>query len=49
MHIWIVLAAFALAAVTPYLGAPAGSDDVAQVAVPFDEGAEDDDEDERPA
>ena len=26
MHIWIVLAAFALCAVTPYLGAPSRSD-----------------------
>ena len=30
MHIWIVLAAFALAAVTPYLGAP-NRTDVAQM------------------
>lgn len=26
MHVWIVLAAFALAAVTPYISVPAGSD-----------------------
>lgn len=30
MHIWIVLAAFALAAVTPYIGTPTRSD-VAQM------------------
>ena len=30
MHIWIVLAAFALAAVTPFIGAP-NRNDVAQM------------------
>lgn len=30
MHMWIVIAAFAFAAVTPYLGAPSRSD-VAQI------------------
>ena len=36
MHIWIVLAAFALAAVTPFIGAPNRSD-VAQMMDELDE------------
>ena len=36
MHIWIVLAAFALAAVTPFIGAPSRTD-VAQMMDDLDE------------
>lgn len=36
MHIWIVLAAFALAAVTPYLGVPSRTD-VAQISEEVEE------------
>jgi hypothetical protein len=48
MHIWIVLAAFAFAAVTPYLSAPNRSD-VAQITDEMnapDDAAEDADEDD---
>ena len=49
MHIWIVLAAFALAAVTPFIGAP-NRNDVAQMMDELNEleqASKDADEDER--
>jgi len=49
MHLWIVLAAFAFAAVTPYLSVPARTD-MSQIAEEQEEAPSvEADDDERPA
>lgn len=46
MHLWIILAALALAAVTPYIGAPSASDStqISDDAGDLDQAADEDDE-----
>jgi hypothetical protein len=40
MHVWIVLAAFAFAAVTPFMAAPSANTDTAQLTQDLEQGVE---------